>query len=138
MTRRSWASSPAVRRSMLGNRPRDTPPEIALERALRSRGLRPVRQLHVRTAARPVTVDLAWPRLKVALFVDACFWHACPRHATWPSANARWWKKKLEANRRRDLRQRRRLRQLGWSVVRVWTHEDLGVAADRVRRRFGN
>lgn len=119
---------------MLANRPRDTVPELELARELRTRGLRPQAQLRVRTSGRPVTVDLAWPRKRVAVFVDACFWHACPRHATWPKANAAWWREKLEANRRRDLSQRRALRQLGWRVLRVWSHERPTHAADRIAK----
>jgi DNA mismatch endonuclease, patch repair protein len=66
------------------------------------------------------------------VFVDGCFWHGCPEHASWPKANAEWWKAKIEANRARDRDTDRRLTEAGWMVIRVWEHEDTVTAADRV------
>jgi DNA mismatch endonuclease (patch repair protein) len=71
-------------------------------------------------AVRP---DFVFPRLKLAVFVDGCFWHGCPRHATWPKHRAAWWRRKLEANRARDRLVTRTLRRLGWRVLRIWEHE---------------
>jgi DNA mismatch endonuclease (patch repair protein) len=68
--------------------------------------------------------DVVFPRARVAVFVDGCFWHGCPDHASWPKANADWWREKIEANRRRDADTDERLREDGWAVVRMWTHED--------------
>lgn len=67
--------------------------------------------------------DFAWPRLKVALFIDGCWWHGCPRckRCKKPSkSNAAFWRAKVESNRRRDVRVSRRLRGKGWRVLRVW------------------
>ncbi len=69
---------------------------------------------------------------KVVVFVDGCFWHSCPVHGTMPKNNAEWWQQKLEANRRRDADTDLSLRASGWSVVRVWEHEDVRTAADRI------
>jgi DNA mismatch endonuclease (patch repair protein) len=69
---------------------------------------------------------------KVAVFVDGCFWHGCPAHATSPKANAEWWQAKLTANVERDRDTDRRLSKAGWTVVRIWEHEDPAVAAERV------
>jgi len=70
-----------------------------------------------------VRPDFVFPRLKLAVFVDGCFWHACPQHATKPQGNASFWRKKLAGNRRRDALVTRRLRRAGWRVLRIWEHE---------------
>jgi DNA mismatch endonuclease (patch repair protein) len=77
-------------------------------------------------------VDIVFGPARVAVFVDGCFWHGCPEHATWPKRNARFWRKKIEANTRRDRDTDERLRREGWTVVRVWEHEPPNEAADRI------
>jgi DNA mismatch endonuclease (patch repair protein) len=67
--------------------------------------------------------DFVFPKQKIALFVDGCFWHACPLHGTMPKNNRAFWEEKLQANRERDKRVTRQLRKMGWKVVRVWEHE---------------
>ena len=76
--------------------------------------------------------DVVFTRARVAVYVDGCFWHKCPIHATAPKSNSEWWREKLEANVRRDRDIDRRLVEAGWSVVRIWEHEDPKAAADRV------
>ena len=78
------------------------------------------REQRRRFAVRP---DFVFPRKKLAVFVDGCFWHGCPKHATQPATNRAFWKKKFMANKARDLVVGRTLRQAGWRVVRVWEHE---------------
>jgi DNA mismatch endonuclease (patch repair protein) len=68
----------------------------------------------------------------VAVFVDGCFWHSCPEHATFPKANAKLWREKLQRNTERDRETDACLRAEGWDVVRIWEHEDVMAAADRV------
>ena len=70
-----------------------------------------------------VRPDFLFPKLRVAVFVDGCFWHGCPRHATWPAHRAAWWRRKLEGNQARDRKVNRALRAGGWQVVRIWEHE---------------
>ncbi|SNS55419.1 very short patch repair endonuclease [Rhodococcoides kyotonense] len=112
-------------------RRRDTKPEIALRRELHSRGLRyfvdraPVTGMRRRA-------DVVFPRRKLAVYVDGCFWHSCPVHATKPRNNAQWWADKLAANVARDRNTDERLAAEGWTVIRIWEHEDPVVAADRV------
>jgi DNA mismatch endonuclease, patch repair protein len=67
--------------------------------------------------------DFVFPKLKVAIFVDGCFWHCCPRHSNMPATNRPFWQRKLDGNRRRDRLVSRTLRRRGWRVVRVWEHE---------------
>ena len=78
--------------------------------------------------------DIAFTRARVAVFVDGCFWHGCPKHMTWPKANAAWWKEKIETNERRDRDTDRRLRSDGWRVLRFWEHESTARAAAAVYR----
>jgi DNA mismatch endonuclease (patch repair protein) len=77
--------------------------------------------------------DVVFPRAQVAVFVDGCFWHGCPQHASWPKTNAEWWRQKIEANRLRDREKDERLSEAGWTVIRVWEHEDVKVAADLIQ-----
>lgn len=70
----------------------------------------------------PGKPDFVFPKQRLAVFVDGCFWHGCPKHATWPKTRAAFWKAKIEGNRSRDRRVNRALRQRGWVVVRVWEH----------------
>jgi DNA mismatch endonuclease (patch repair protein) len=73
-------------------------------------------------------------RAKVAVYLDGCFWHSCPVHATTPKSNRQWWVDKLKANVTRDRDTDRRLTEAGWLALRVWEHEDPEVAADRIER----
>ena len=67
--------------------------------------------------------DFIFPKLKLAIFVDGCFWHGCPRHATRPKNNRAFWQQKLSANKKRDRLVTRHLRRAGWEVLRIWGHE---------------
>ena len=129
----SWASSGATRKSMVGNRRKDTVPELALRSAIHKMGLR------FRVDARPLPelrrrADLVFRRARVAVFLDGCFWHACPEHGTWPKSNAEWWRAKIEGNSARDRETDRRLRAADWRSVRIWEHEDVDRAAIRVAK----
>jgi DNA mismatch endonuclease, patch repair protein len=70
----------------------------------------------------------------VVVFLDGCFWHGCPLHGTWPKLNGDWWRAKIEANKRRDTDTDARLEAAGWTVLRVWEHEDLDHASARIER----
>lgn len=107
---------------------KNTQPELALRRLLWGVGLRGYR-LHGRL---PGTPDLVYSRIRLAVFVDGCFWHGCPRHFRIPSDNRQYWFAKIERNRRRDRRHARSLRAQGWCVLRVWEH-GLRSPTDRVR-----
>lgn len=111
----------------------DTGPELALRRELHRRGLR--FRLHRKVDFdRRRSIDIAFPTEKVAVFVDGCFWHYCPRHAVLPKNNAAFWRAKLEANRTRDRDTSDSLEEIGWKVIRVWEHEDPANAANRVEK----
>ncbi|MGW0022053.1 very short patch repair endonuclease [Rhodococcus sp. NPDC003382] len=117
---------------MSRQRRRDTAPEVALRRELHRRGLR----FFVDRAPLPGLrrrADLVFPRRHLAVYVDGCFWHRCPVHATDPKNNSEWWAAKLAGNVARDRDTDARLAAAGWTVVRIWEHEDPLVAADRVQ-----
>ncbi|KXX57613.1 very short patch repair endonuclease [Rhodococcus sp. LB1] len=126
------ATDPGTSARMRAQRRRDTAPELALRRELHRRGVRyyvdraPVKGVRRRA-------DLVFPRRKVAVYVDGCFWHSCPQHATFPKNNAQWWAEKLAGNVTRDRDTDARLTDAGWTVVRIWEHENPVVAADRVQ-----
>ncbi|HEX5454730.1 MAG TPA: very short patch repair endonuclease [Stellaceae bacterium] len=103
---------------MSRNRGRDTGPEIHLRRAIWKLGLR--YRLRLPVPGRP---DLAFPGARLAVFVDGCFWHGCPEHAVRPRNNADFWAKKLARTRERDAEITGRLREQGWTVLRLWEHE---------------
>jgi len=124
-------SSPEIRRRMQRQAQGDTDPELALRRELWHRGLR--YRVDYRLPALRRRADVAFPRQMVAVFVDGCFWHVCPEHASWPKANAAWWRTKLEANVRRDRDTDRRLHEAGWLTIRVWEHDRPADAADRIQ-----
>lgn len=74
-------------------------------------------------SSRRVRPDFVFHRLRVAVFVDGCFWHGCPKHSTRPKTNTAFWRKKILTNKARDRRVNRLLKARGWSVARVWEHE---------------
>jgi len=67
--------------------------------------------------------DFVFPKSRVAVFVDGCFWHGCPKHCRMPSSNSDYWADKIGGNIRRDRRVTRKLRAAGWSVIRFWEHD---------------
>jgi DNA mismatch endonuclease, patch repair protein len=124
---------PRISVRMARQRRKDTAPEMALRRALHARGFRyrvntPLPGMPRRRA------DLVFPAKRVAVFVDGCFWHGCPDHRTMPVTNAEWWLVKLQRNIERDRETDDFLEAQGWCVVRVWEHEAVPDAVDRVVR----
>lgn len=127
------ASSDSARRRMQRQRRRDTKAEVAVRKELHRLGLRYRVERRILPAVRR-TADIVFARSKVVVFVDGCFWHSCPMHATRPAANADWWTEKLAANVTRDRDTDRRLTEAGWLVVRLWEHEEPAAAAQMVAR----
>jgi DNA mismatch endonuclease, patch repair protein len=116
---------------MLGNKSRDTRPERALRSAVHRLGLR------YRVSARPLadmrrTADLVFPRERVAVFLDGCFWHGCPEHNSEIRSNSEYWQRKIELNQLRDRDTDSKLISAGWVVVRSWEHEPPLEAARKV------
>ncbi|GAA3462116.1 very short patch repair endonuclease [Saccharothrix longispora] len=132
----SWASSRDVRASMRGNRGRDTSPELRLRAALHARGLR------YRVSTRPLpelrrTADIVFPKERLAVFVDGCFWHGCPEHHRPAKKNSGFWSTKIVDNKRRDAETNQALIEQGWTVIRCWEHEDVDTVMDQIVSSLG-
>ncbi|MFJ9947709.1 very short patch repair endonuclease [Kitasatospora sp. NPDC091207] len=117
----SWASSPGTRKSMQGNKGKNTKPELRLRSLLHREGLR------YRVSIRPVptlrrTADIVFTKVKVAVFVDGCYWHGCAEHRSVPETNRDFWTEKIEGNKARDAETDHLLEQAGWKVLRIWEH----------------
>ncbi len=129
--KRPIPSSDAVSKRMSRQSTRDTAPEIAIRRQLHADGFRfrvdraPLQGLRRKA-------DIVFTRGHVAVFIDGCFWHRCPEHGTMPASNAKWWEAKLARNVERDAETNQILTEAGWTVVRIWEHEDPNKAARRV------
>ncbi|MFI0718480.1 very short patch repair endonuclease [Streptomyces sp. NPDC021224] len=115
-------SSPSVTSRMRHQARKDTAPELAVRKLLHRGGLRYRVNTPVPGMSRR-TVDITFSRVKVAVFMDGCFWHGCPEHATEPKSNAAWWRAKLDRNMERDLETTEHLATQGWTVLRFWEHE---------------
>ncbi|MEU8698037.1 very short patch repair endonuclease [Streptomyces sp. NPDC048680] len=115
-------SSPGVSARMSRQASRDTAPEVAVRKLLHASGYR--YRVNERVPHMPRrTIDIAFTRAKVAVFLDGCFWHGCPEHATQPKSNAEWWRQKLDRNIARDTETTTHLVTKGWTVLRFWEHQ---------------
>src|SRR5215469_11123251 len=107
--------------NMRANRRTDTKPELALRRALHKLGYRFRKDYRLDLdSGRRVRPDIAFTARRVAVFVDGCFWHACPQHGSKPRANDWYWTPKLARNVERDRVADETLAAAGWQVVRIW------------------
>ena len=110
---------------MLGNRRVDTKPEVLLRSMLHRAGLRFRKDWLIPLSPRGVRADVVFPRQRVAVFMDGCYWHRCPEHGTMPQTNHDYWRAKFQMNIARDLRVNVSLADEGWQVIRIWEHEVL-------------
>lgn len=121
-----------ISKSMKGNKRKDTKPELILRKGLRERGF-PGYRLQWKVSGRP---DICYPGRRVAIFVNGCFWHRCPRcDLRVPEHNRDYWTSKFEANVARDARKVAELESTGWTVVTVWEcdiQKDLDDTLDRI------
>jgi len=129
--RHPGSSGEAVSRRMSGLRRRDNDREVALRRLLHRDGLRFRVGLQV-PGLRRRTMDIAFTRWRLAVFLDGCFWHGCSVHGTSPRSNSAWWQQKITANQARDRDTDRHLAEIGWRSLRIWEHETLEEARGRV------
>jgi DNA mismatch endonuclease (patch repair protein) len=119
---------------MRRNLRRDTGPELAVRRALHAAGLRFLVDAPVPGCGRRRRADVLLRGPRIALYVDGCFWHSCPRHLHLPKTNREWWKRKLASVVERDRDTDAKVRRAGWLPLRVWEHEPVAGVAARVVR----
>lgn len=111
----------AVRKSMQGNKRRDTKPELLVRQRLRTAGLTGYRLDWAKAPGRP---DIAFPGRKVAIFVNGCYWHRCPHCSpSVPRKNVEFWEAKFRRNVERDKRALAELEELGWLAITIWECE---------------
>lgn len=96
----------------------DTKPELILRKAIWGKGYR----YRVKNTL-PGKPDMCFLSQRLAIFVDGCFWHKCPRHFVTPKTRTEFWMDKINKNFERDKRVTKELEQLGWKVLRIWEHE---------------
>ena len=122
---------------MVGNKRRDTVPELAVRRLLHAQGFR------YRVDLAPLKgyrrrADVVFTRLKLAVFIDGCFWHGCPIHYRVPGTNAGYWEPKITRNVERDAETTLALAAAGWRVLRYWEHQPaVEIVADIAREVVG-
>jgi len=114
------------------NKRSGTKPELRIRSALHRRGHRFRKDFAITGPGLRTHVDIAFTRRRVAVFVDGCFWHSCPLHRSTPKSNQDYWLPKLEANVARDRRVDTRLTELGWTVLRVWEHDDVDASIAKI------
>ena len=132
-----FAVDPGRAANMRSNRRTDTKPETALRSALHAMGYRYRKDFRLDLPLRRVRPDIAFTGRKVAVFVDGCFWHACPEHGSKPKSNEWYWSPKLAKNVERDRAADAALEQAGWAVVRLWEHVPLDDAVALVVSAVG-
>jgi DNA mismatch endonuclease, patch repair protein len=132
-----FTADPGRAANMRGNRRADTKPELALRAALFAMGYRYRKDLRLDLPARRVRPDIAFTSRRVAVFVDGCFWHACPEHGSKPKSNEWYWSPKLTRNVERDRAVDDALTEAGWTVLRLWEHVPLTDAVATVVAAVG-
>lgn len=120
-----------VRERFRNQKTRDTTPEIRLRKLLHAQGFR-YRINHAIDGLPRRTIDIAFTRLRLAVFIDGCFWHGCPKHFVPPKKNGSWWADKIARNKERDEETNAYVRQQGWVVLRFWEHDLPSVSLEAV------
>lgn len=115
-------TSRAVTSSMRSNRRADTKTEVAIRSLLHKRGFRYRKDFVIKLCGRNCRPDIVFTKIRLAVFVDGCFWHCCPEHGHIPKSNVHYWGPKLRANRERDIADTALLEGDGWAVLRLWEH----------------
>lgn len=129
------AKSPITSKVMKANKGKGTRLELIVRKALWNAGMRGYRVNWKKAPGRP---DICFPGRRIAIFVNGCFWHRCPKcSASLPKTNSAFWKKKFELNVKRDNAKLKALKELGWFTLTIWeceTKRDLALVVTRVSR----
>lgn len=129
-------TSAAVTAVMKANKRSNTKPEVAIRAVLHKIGYRFRKDLLIRTTKGTCRPDIVFKKVKLAIFIDGCFWHLCPEHGHIPKSNINYWEPKLRKNKERDEADTRLLTDNGWAVLRLWEHvtikESIKIVANRI------
>lgn len=120
----------------MGNRGRDTRPELMIRQLLFRQGAR-YRVDYAPLSDKRRRADIVFPGQRIACFLDGCFWHGCPDHYVAPKKNAEFWNDKVKTNMKRDIDTTARLEEAGWKVLRFWEHENSSDVADEILKAIG-
>lgn len=121
---------------MRSNRRRNTKPELAVRKLLHEHGYRYRVDFAPLPTQKRRRADIVFTRWQLVLFIDGCFWHGCPTHATIPATNHEFWEGKLSRNKARDVETTTALESAGWTVMRFWEHEPAAEVAAAVIQRL--
>ena len=120
---------------MSANKAKSTKPELLVRKALWENGVRGYRLNWKKAPGRP---DIAFPGKEIAIFINGCYWHRCPRcDLSLPKSNIEFWKEKFERNIARDKRKNEELLDLGWNVLVLWECDiksNISVSVDKVNK----
>ena len=122
--------NPKVSERMKKQRIFETKPESEIAKACFAKGLRYRKNVEIPEVK--TRGDLVFRKHNLVVFIDGCFWHGCPWHYRTPKTRSEWWDAKIQRNKVRDAKKTRKLRSLGWKVVRVWEHVDPDKAAIKI------
>lgn len=128
----NWEANTRTRSVMRGNKRRDTLPELRVRRLIHSAGLRYRIDYPPIPSNKRLRADIVFPRLRIAVFIDGCFWHGCPDHYVASRSNTSYWDAKIKNNKQRDDRTNRILKTAGWTVLRFWAHTPAEEAATQI------
>ena len=130
------AAASAVARA---NRKVDSKPEAMIRSILHRQGIRFRKNYPIALPGRrSVRPDIVFPKKKIAVFIDGCFWHRCPVHGTQPRSNPEYWDRKLQRNVERDVLDIHDLQRDGWTTLRIWEHVPPSDAAAQVMALLGD
>ena len=128
--------SPKVSERMKKQRIFDTKPESEIAKACFAMGLRYRKNVEIPEVK--TRGDLVFRKHNLVVFIDGCFWHGCPWHYKTPKTRSEWWDNKIQKNRKRDLDKTKKLRRLGWKVVRIWEHVNTDKGVEKIIRSIDN
>jgi len=126
----------AVTLVMKSNRRSNTKPELSIRSHLHKKGFRFRKDFNINIQGKNIRPDIVFTKVKLAIFIDGCFWHLCPDHGHIPKSNVHYWEPKLYKNRNRDIADTILLESNGWNVMRIWEHIPPIEAADNITNKL--
>lgn len=117
---------------MKANKRANTQPEVLIRKYLHGAGFRFRKDYNIKVGKKNLRPDIVFTKLKIAVFIDGCFWHSCPSHGHIPKSNIHYWEPKLKKNIQRDKDTDKALKDAGWKIVRIWEHVPVREASKQI------